>query len=285
MQVTVARGTRSTARRRAFLVAALLGFIGALPAEAADPFGGLLKGIAPSAKSKAKADPAQPAEAGAMNMNEPTAAPPLRGLGTDAVAVVEDVTGTTAVQSMDYVFAKQAIELGAKGKLTLSYLSGCLTEVIEGGTVTVALSGSAVAGGQRTASETPDCKAATPVILAEASEAGATVNRVTPFSAGNWNERALKSAEPVFKWDKALGPVTVRVKDMEKDGEPVVWQGAADKDWIAYPADGAPLAVGLPFRVEAMAGERVVAGALFSIDPALDVADNLANRIVPLSAP
>jgi hypothetical protein len=34
-----------------------------------------------------------------------------------------------------------------------------------------------------------------------------------------------------------------------------------------------------------VAGGKVVAGALFSIDPGLDVADNLANRLVPLSAP
>jgi hypothetical protein len=34
-----------------------------------------------------------------------------------------------------------------------------------------------------------------------------------------------------------------------------------------------------------LAGDRVVASALFSIDPTLDEADSLANRVVPLSAP
>ena len=57
-------------------------------------------------------------------------------------------------------------------------------------------------------------------------------------------------------------------------------------DWAAYPASGVPaLAPGAPYRVEALAGDRVVASALFSIDPSLDVADTLANRVVPPVAP
>jgi hypothetical protein len=54
---------------------------------------------------------------------------------------------------------------------------------------------------------------------------------------------------------------------------------------VAYPAGQAPLARGAPFKVEAVAGDKVVASALFSISPALDEADSMANRVVPLSAP
>jgi hypothetical protein len=160
--------------------------------------------------------------------------------------------------------------------------------VVQGGVVTVALHGSTVAGGKLQTRATPGCKAASPIILASASEAGATVNRLqTPFSGVNWEERALKSGPPTFKWDKALGVATIRVKDMEKAGEPVVWEvaTAAGQDWVAYPPKGTPLAAHEPFKVEALVGDKVVAGALFSIHPGLDVADNLANRLVPLSAP
>jgi hypothetical protein len=218
-----------------------------------------------------------------MNMAAPTPVAPLHGLGTDAVALVEDASGTTAVQAMDYVFDKQTIQLGPKGKVTLGFLSGCRSENIAGGTVTVGMNGSSVVGGKLTPGETPGCKPATPVILASASEAGATVNRLTPFSGANWNERTLKSPKPVFKWDKALGPVTVRVKNMDGEGEPVVWTASADKDWIAYPGGAAALAAGTPYKVEAVSADRVVAGALFSIDPNMDVADTTANRLVPLS--
>ncbi|MDB5422623.1 MAG: hypothetical protein JWQ29_39, partial [Phenylobacterium sp.] len=224
---------------------------------------------------------------GAMGLQPGTPLPPLKRLGTDAVAVVEAASPHAPVREMDYVFAKQSIRLPPTGKLTLSYLSGCLTESIQGGVVTVALGGSTVSGGKRTERTTPGCRAARPVILASASEAGATVNRVTPFSTANWNERALRSSLPVFKWEQNLEVATVRVKDMDKPGDPVIWQGpAGDRGFVNYPPKTAPLAPGAPYKVEALgAGGGVVASALFSIDPLLDVSDSLANRVVPLSAP
>jgi hypothetical protein len=157
--------------------------------------------------------------------------------------------------------------------------------VITGGTVTVEPTGSRVVGGKLQTRATPGCKVAKPIILASASEAGATINRITPFTGVNWDERELKGGPPVFKWDKALGAVTIRVKDMDKDGQPVVWQATATQDWVAYPTGQAPLTRGEPFKVEAVAGDKVVASALFSINPALDEADSMANRVVPLSAP
>jgi hypothetical protein len=271
-----------------FAALALLLIVGGQPAQAMQ-FGDMLKGAMsqmPAARATAAPAraPAKPAAetTGAMGLQASTALPPLRRLGTDAVAVVDAVSGTTAVRPMDYVFANQTIALGPKGRLTLSYLSGCLSEVIQGGAVTVSQTGSRAAGGKVQPRTTPGCRAARPIILASASEAGATVNRITPFSAGNWNERALKSVEPVFKWDMALGAVVIRVKNMDAPGEPVVWQGPATGDWIAYPKTAPRLVAGAPFKVEALAGEKVVASALFSIDPGLDQADTLANRIVPL---
>lgn len=275
-------------------VAAALSSASAMPAQAYQ-LGDFLKGVGSQVTSHLPATTtpqtkpptaatASPDASGAMGLQNGTTTAPLHRLGTDAVAVIESASGTTAVREMDYVFAKQTISLGPKGAVTMSYLSGCLTEVIQGGVVTVASTGSKVAGGKLQTKTTPGCRAATPVVLASASEAGATVNRITPFSNANWNERALKSASPVFKWDKALGAVTLRVKDMDKEGEPVIWQGGSDQDWAAYPAGAVRLAPGEPYKVEALAGDKVVASALFSIDPALDVADSLANRVVPLSA-
>jgi hypothetical protein len=239
--------------------------------------------------SKPAPPPSQPSSngaPGAMGLQAGTALPPLHKLGTDAVAVVEAASPGAPVRQMDYVFARQSFALGPKGTATLSYLSGCLTETITGGTVTVDPNGSHVAGGRVAARQTPGCKAAKPIILASASEAGATVNRITPFTGLNWEERELKGGPPVFKWDRSLSGVTaLRVKDMDKAGEPVIWQTAAAGDWVAYPPTAARLAPGAPFKVEVLAGDRVVASALFSIDPTLDEADSLANRVVPLSAP
>lgn len=279
--------------RRAILSVAAMSLAFAAPARAYQ-FGSVLKGLSDQVTSHMPAQkPAQPPAAA-----QPAAAPPgagpmglqgqngvqLHKLGTDAIAVVDSVTGTTAVRQMDYVFAKQSFNLGPKGAVTLSYLSGCTSEVITGGTVTVEPTGSHVVGGRLQTRATPGCKVAKPIVLASASEAGATVNRITPFTGANWDERELKSGPPVFKWDKSLGAVTIRVKDMEKDGQ-VVWETAASQDWVAYPAGQAPLPRGEPFKVEAWAGDKLVASALFSINPALDEADSMANRVVPLSAP
>ncbi len=272
--------------RHAFLLAAVLSLTVALPALAG-PFDSI-KNMIPSMPTMPGSKPKPDATAtgpGAMAMQAPTPMAPLHGLGTDAVAVIEAASPGAPVQPMDYVFAKQTISLGPKGRITMSYLSGCLTEAIDGGVVTVALKGSNVVGGRRTDRVTPGCRAATPVVMASASEAGATVNRITPFTGVNWSERALKSSQPVFKWDKAAGAVTLRVKDMEAAGEPVVWQVAVAREWISYPPTAAKLAPGMPYKAEALSGDKVVAAALFSIDPALDVADNLASRVVPLSAP
>ncbi|HEY0435993.1 MAG TPA: hypothetical protein VGC92_05100 [Phenylobacterium sp.] len=281
-------------RKLGFAMAVAAGLAGGAPAHA--QFGDILRGAASQLQNMPKPKPAaaKPSTPGAtssgtgapaMGLQAGTALPPLHKLGTDAVAVVEAASAGAPVRQMDYLFARQTVALGPKGTMTVSYLSGCLTEQIAGGTVTIDAGGSRVSGGKLAPRTTPGCKAARPVILASASEAGATVNRITPFTAANWDERTLKGGPPVFKW-AAAGPVTLRVKDMDKPGEPVVWQGQANADWIAYPASGAPaLAPGEPFKAEVMAGDRVLASALFSIDPALDVADSLANRVVPLSAP
>jgi hypothetical protein len=281
-------GARAQLRRHALLAAAILSLAGARPALAG-PFDSI-KAMIPSMPTMPGTTPKPKPDAastgpGAMGLQAPTAQAPLHGLGTDAVAVIEAATPGAPVQAMDYVFAKQTISLGPKGRITMSYLSGCLTEAIDGGVVTVALKGSTVSGGKRTDRVTPGCRAATPIVMASASEAGATVNRVTPFTGVNWSERALKSSLPVFKWDKAVPVATVRVKDMDAAGEPVLWQVAVAKDWIAYPPTAAKLAPGMPYKAEALSGDKVVATALFSIDPALDVADSLATRVVPLSAP
>ncbi|HYE49425.1 MAG TPA: hypothetical protein VEB20_07540 [Azospirillaceae bacterium] len=269
---------------------ALAGALLATPAAADDLFGSVVKQLAPGAaqqiiqQQKPQAGAPAAMAPGAMGLAEATAQPPLKGLGTDAVAVVEEAQGAQGVQFMDYVFPNQSIALGPKGKLTLSWLSGCLTETIQGGTVTVGMDGSQVAGGKRTAKETPGCEAATPVILADASEAGAVANRVTPFSQENWTERTIKSAQPTFKWDKGWGPVTVRVANIDQEPAVTVWQAPPSAaGWVAYPAGGAPpLEAGLPYRVFVLRGEQVLGSAVFSIDPGLDVADSLANRVVPV---
>lgn len=279
------------------LAALALGAALLLPGAAAwaqgnlqDMLGQAVRGLGTAPATPAPA-PSQPALGGApLGLVAGTALPPLAAVGSDAAAVVESVEGVPDLSVMDYVFPGQSITLGKKGKLVLSYLSGCLTETIQGGTATVGLEGAQVGGGgKRTASTAPGCQPAKPMVLAEASEAGAAVGRLgksSPFGT-DWAERAIKSGPPTFKWDAKLGGTDLRVLDMDQDPAALVWQGkaAAGTSFIAYPAQGAPvLQPGLPYKVELLRGGELVGGALFSIDPGLDVPNTLANRVVPVAA-
>lgn len=207
-------------------------------------------------------------------------------LGTDAVALVEEVTGApdAGVQFMDYVFAGQVVNLGPKGALKLSYLSGCREEEVSGGTVTIDPKGSQVSGGQMKATEPQGCNPPKPVVAASATEAGATVNRVTPFSGQNWYERTVKSARPVFRWNYA-GAAQVYVVFLDKKPEETVWMGQAEGEYLDYPADAPALQPGRPYRVDIVSNGAVVHTATFSIDPGLDVPDTRANRLVDVSVP
>lgn len=261
------------------LVAAAL--VGAMPAAAQQlPFGSLLQRLAPTQQPDSAG--AQPA----INRTQGSQAPAANALGTDAVAVVEAIDGApqAGLQFMDYVFAGQTVTLGQRGRLTLSYLSGCLAEEIVGGTVIVAANGSNVSGGRLQARTEPNCRPPTPVVAASATEAGTAVNRVTPFAGRGWEERAIKRARPVFKWEAIGRPVTVRILDMDKAPVEIVWQVVSNGAHAEYPAGAPPLATGMPYRVEVWDGQQLIRAALFSVDPGLDVPDTLANRVVPVGA-
>jgi len=256
---------------------------GACPAAAQNPFN-FLQQLVPAVQQPAGQQEASPVSR--MQGGQPAGQTGAAGgLGTDAVAVVEaiDEAPDAGVQFMDYVFSGQTLSLGAKGKLTLSYLSGCLVETITGGTVMVAPAGSRVTGGRLQAKPAGNCQTAAPIVTASATEAGATVNRVTPFDGQNWSERTIKGARPMFKWDDRGRPVTIRVLNLDSNPAQIVWQVASSAGFADYPANAPPLAVGMPYRVEIIAGGQVLRAANFSIDPGLEVPDTLANRVVPVT--
>jgi hypothetical protein len=171
-------------------------------------------------------------------------------LGTDAVAVIEDIEGANSPkQFMDYLFAGDAIQLGPKGKLQLSYMSGCLIETITGGSVTIqpnaatgANPGALVSGGNSQKAQAPNCKPQKVAMASTATEAGATANRLsTLFDSSSWEERVVNSLLPVFKWGAGSGPVTVTVNDEDAEPKKPIWQAQASKDFIEYPKNAPAL--------------------------------------------
>jgi hypothetical protein len=197
-----------------------------------------------------------------------------------ASALVEDVKSApgAGVDFMDYVYPGQTIALGAQGQLVLAYFESCRVETIRGGTVSVGASSSTVQGGQIRAATRP-CDQKKFAATAQTAEAGAAVKRITPFDQRAWSETTIKSGKPMFRWQSAGGPVTVKVVD--QDTRQVVWSAQTSKNYIEYPARS-PLQPGVPYAVE-VSGPKGSMGARFSVDPDLDLADTLLNRTVPVT--
>ena len=201
-----------------------------------------------------------------------------QGAGKPA-AMVEDIKNapSAGVDFTDYVFPGQTIQLGQRGELKLSYLASCRSETIRGGTVTVGEQQSTVSGGRVEGTQRP-CDTKRFAANVQTAEAGAGVKRLTPFESKAWSEVALKSAQPIFRWD-GKGNATIRVLNENKQA---VWSGASAKSFIEYPASAPRLEPGMPYVVE-VAGIGAPFYARFSIDPDLEIADTVANRTVPLT--
>lgn len=98
-------------------------------------------------------------------------------------ALVEDIAGTLpGVQPMDYLSTGQTVSLASGQALSLSYLASCVTETITGGTVTVGVRESTVAGGMVERATLP-CDGGKLLLAAnEAGKAGVTVFRSVPVT-------------------------------------------------------------------------------------------------------
>lgn len=202
------------------------------------------------------------------------------------VALIESIAAApdADVEMFDYVYIDQTVDLGAEGVAVLAYFDSCVRETITGGRVSIGRERSTVSGG-KIESETLACRGAVPIIVADASEAGAAVKRLTPFDSAEWREWTVKSRQPIFKWEREGGedPVFVVVAYLDSKPFRLIWQGISTDTHLTYPEDAPPLEVGMPYLVQIQHPNGRQVSAVFSVDPWVDVAHNAANRIVPLT--
>ena len=100
----------------------------------------------------------------------------------EPAALVEDVTGKSAgVEFMDYVLPGRVLKLAAGDQLVLGYLRSCWRETISGGTVTVGLEQSEVAGGGTVRRQKVQCDGGRMRLTqSQAQQSGAMVFRAPP---------------------------------------------------------------------------------------------------------
>ena len=152
-------------------------------------------------------------------------------------ALVEDVSGKLAgVAVMDYLDRGRTVDLAPGQVLTLSYLASCTYERITGGTVTVGMRESAVAGGSVERRQMP-CDGGSLLLAAgEADKAGVSVFRDGAIALAGSLPRAqvtLFRTKPVLvlgkpgrvvfeRLDSPDQPLEVevpaRTRDLAKDG-------------------------------------------------------------------
>lgn len=149
----------------------------------------------------------------------------LPGPGAQAApsAIVEDSAPSIAgLGAMDYIDPGRVITLKPGDWLVLGYLSSCIREEIQGGTITVGASESNVAGGKIKRSVIP-CGGAAQLSQAQAGKSGAIVLRKAPNKKG-----AAAQPEPaitVLSLSPVLRPAAdgaIKLQRLDQPGEPVV---------------------------------------------------------------
>src|SRR5687768_1072514 len=75
---------------------------------------------------------------------------PLEAEAGEISAIVEEAPARSGLTPMDYVEAGRVVQLGKGDTLILGYLSSCLREVIDGGSVRIGPEQSEVVGGKVT---------------------------------------------------------------------------------------------------------------------------------------
>ena len=205
----------------------------------------------------------------------------------EPVALIEDLQNApdAEVQPFDYAYKGDKIDLRPDGQMVLAYFGSCAVETITGGKVKMRDDNAKLSDGAVSSISTRPCRTAELALDEDARELGAAVKRASPYEADIWDEVALNTTTPWFKWPyekKAKGEVTLSVYDADAPEEILIWQTVATDDYVAYPTDAPVLVEGRPYRVVASYPKKYSFSAVFSIDPALEMPESPLNSLVPL---
>jgi len=205
------------------------------------------------------------------------------------VALIEKITNApkSDLQDFDYAFEGDKIDLRPIGQIVLSYFDSCMVETVTGGQVKIKQDGAKVTKGGTSNIHQRICRSANVALDDDAKEAGVSVKRVSPFPADEWQEYALPSPHPIFKWQppknaKDTDVTTIKIFYMDANPSRFLWQGTTQGSYLAYPDDAPAFDTGMPYRAVAELVNGDTVSGVFSIDPNLEIPDDLMNRLVAL---
>ena len=205
------------------------------------------------------------------------------------IALIEKISNApdSDLQDFDYAFEGDKIDLRPIGQIVLSYFDSCIVETVTGGQVKIQEDGSKVTKGGTSSLRLRKCRSAIVALDDDSKEAGASIKRVSPFPSDEWQEYALPSPHPVFKWqppEKAKDTDITTIKIFYVDANPtrLLWQGTTEGSYFAYPDDAPSFDTGMPYRAVAELANGDAVSGVFSIDPNLEIPDELMNRLVAL---
>lgn len=199
------------------------------------------------------------------------------------VLSVENVSNSS-LRAYDHVYDGMQIDLRPAGVLKISYLATCLEETITGGRVKFQKEGRKLRKGAKSQSAETDCTTNQGNLEKEEKEAFDVVQALSPFQSEQWKERLIKTYQPIFQWPMGfdVASVTLKIHDLDRQDDLVVWQMESSNNHMVYPADAPPLQAGRPYRIEVAYAGGMSRTTVFSIDPGLQIPDSIANRLVPL---
>jgi hypothetical protein len=145
----------------------------------------------------------------------------LPALAADPVALVEDVSGTSAgIDFMDYLAAGKTVHLGGTDRLVIDYLRSCVRETITGGVVTIGADESRVVGGAVKREKVQCDGGKLRLTTDQAAKSGAIVFRGVPKRAEEVKvERTLYGLSPLVDLN---GAGTLMIERLDQPDEPMV---------------------------------------------------------------
>ena len=203
------------------------------------------------------------------------------------VALIESIENApdAGYLSFDYVYDKDEIDLRPGGRVVLAYFDSCRVDTITGGRIKIKDDGIKVKDDGVTSSQMRQCRTETVALSKDAKEAGASVKRISPFNSEEWEEWAVSTPQPVFKWataDNPGPPQSIRIFYLDAATPQLFWEGSASSSFLVYPEGGPRFEVGMPYQAVAEFSNGDQVSAVFSIDPALEVSDGPMERLIPL---